>query len=524
MTDSRKGNRSMNDSTDSTPGAATSDFIDRIKADDAKRAANQRVIAHPQRPRSVTNSGALDKWLDQAFHGVIEDVRSTPEGNRNGRLRWGARRLAEISHGGLDETRCKRELERAAQDSGIWAEDGERACRASIESGWNKGISDPKDLADIEAGGKKVGKAQTNGAPSEFDPSWEARIKSRVEQLRLETEARRAFKAEQRQTVSPPITLTTFLAQPDNEPQYRIDRLLPTGGRAMLAAQYKAGKTTLRDNLIRALVDGKPFLGEFKIERPATVALIDDEVDERQLRRWLRSQMIANTDRVIVKCLRGEVSAFDILDTDVRAWWAEQFHGIDILLIDCLRPIFDALGLSEDKDGGQFLVALDALLKEAGISETVVTHHFGHYSERSRGDSRLLDWPDVTWRIMRDKNAEDLDNPAVDRYFSAYGRDVDVHEGLLDYTPETRSLMYLPNRTRGNTKVDALAPHLITLLKNEPGMTRADIEKSTLKLIASRQIIRDTIRQTIRDRDIYTQEEEGKSHAIRHYINPSHGT
>jgi hypothetical protein len=152
-----------------------SDFIDRVKADDAKRAADQRAIAPAQRPRSATNGGGLARWLDQAFHGVIEDVRNTPEGNRNGRLRWGARRLAEISHGGLEEARCKLELERAAQDSGIWAEDGARQCRASIKSGWDKGISEPKDLSDIGTetvtkhdNGKHHDDNKRNGSTPEF--------------------------------------------------------------------------------------------------------------------------------------------------------------------------------------------------------------------------------------------------------------------------------------------------------------------------------------------------------------------
>jgi hypothetical protein len=56
---------------------------------------------------------------------------------------------------------------------------------------------------------------------------------------------------------------------------------------------------------------------------PATVALIDTEMDERQMRRWLRAQSIKNRDRVSVKPLRGAVSTFNILDPDVMATWAD---------------------------------------------------------------------------------------------------------------------------------------------------------------------------------------------------------
>ena len=46
----------------------------------------------------------------------------------------------------------------------------------------------------------------------------------------------------------------------------------------------------------------------------------------------------------------------------------------------------------------------------------------GHTGERSRGDSRLIDWPDAGWRLVKD--AEDDDDQHVRRvYFTALGRD-----------------------------------------------------------------------------------------------------
>jgi hypothetical protein len=53
----------------------------------------------------------------------------------------------------------------------------------------------------------------------------------------------------------------------------------------------------------------------------------------------------------------------------------------------------------------------------------------------ARGDSRLRDWPDVEWRVMR----QDEDD-ASPRYIAAYGRDVDVPEARLAYDPGTRRL------------------------------------------------------------------------------------
>jgi hypothetical protein len=64
----------------------------------------------------------------------------------------------------------------------------------------------------------------------------------------------------------------------------------------------------------------------------------------------------------------------------------------------------------------------------------------GHSGERARGASRLRDWPDVEWRLVREKTENGDVDPAAPRYFSAYGRDVDVPESRLVFDPATRHL------------------------------------------------------------------------------------
>lgn len=234
--------------------------------------------------------------------------------------------------------------------------------------------------------------------------------------------------------VPTPVLLSDFLAEEDPPAEYRIAGLLPVGGRAMLAAQFKSGKTTMVGNLLRSLADGDDFLNAYAT-RPAKVVLIDDEMDPRQLRRWLRSQQIRKTDHVKIVSLRGRVGAFAITNPDVRALWAERLRNAEVLIFDCLRPVLDALNMDENHEAGRFLVAYDALLKEAGVGESVVVHHMGHGGDRSRGDSRLRDWPDVEWRLIRQGEA-----PNAPRYFSAYGRDVDVPEVAITYDLTTRHL------------------------------------------------------------------------------------
>jgi hypothetical protein len=111
--------------------------------------------------------------------------------------------------------------------------------------------------------------------------------------LQATDEARRQIQAQAAgQLPAPAMTsLADLLDEPDDDAAvYRVDKLWPTGGNVILAAQRKAGKTTLTGNLIRSLNGGDPFLAPpgrfahadragFPVEPvDGTVALLDFEL------------------------------------------------------------------------------------------------------------------------------------------------------------------------------------------------------------------------------------------------------
>lgn len=313
----------------------------------------------------------------------------------------------------------------------------------------------------------------------------EIQVAGELSKMLVREEARIRFNARKSadtiQQIPQPVSLTEFLATPDEPLDYRIEGLFPVGGRIMLSAQYKAGKTTTVGNLVRSLVDGDDFLGRFQAHPVQRVTLIDNESDNRRLRSWFRDFAVQNTHAVAVQCLRGAVGTFNILDADVRTRWAEILRGTDFLILDVLRPVLDALGLDENHDAGRFLVAFDALLKEAGIAEAAVIHHMGHSGERSRGDSRLQDWPDAIWKIVRQQS----DDPTSPRFFSAFGRDVNVSEGSLTFDEQTRHLTYMSGDTRKNAAASAAVlsarPDVIRFLTISPGSSRNTIVDALTK-------------------------------------------
>lgn len=315
---------------------------------------------------------------------------------------------------------------------------------------------------------------------------FEDEVEKQVRWLEIRAEAKRRFDSKDHKPFSrTPMSLTERLKQPRNPTPIRIDNLMQDHGLVLLAAQYKAGKTTSVYNLIRSLVDGDPFLDVFTVRKTAKrLVLIDTEMSEDLVLNWLSQQGVKNTDAVAdVICLRGQVADFDILNEKRRGEWAAHLReiGCDYLILDCLSPVLEAIGLDENHDIGKFLIAFRALLAEAGIdSDSAIAHHMGHTGERARGDSKLPGGADAIWKIV----LKDPNDSMSQRYFSALGRDVEVAEGLVDYDPATRHLKYKALSRADAKKQDKLSDavkQILSALKED--QTNGGIGISQNKLI-----------------------------------------
>lgn len=341
-------------------------------------------------------------------------------------------------------------------------------------------------------------------------------VEREAHRIRVRDAAQRKIRKERERNPGnlAPVQLTDFLAIPDEVIQYRIDSLWPIGGRVVLAAQFKAGKTTLTNNAVRCLADGEPFLDRFDT-MPARVILLDFEMDSRKVRQWLRDQQIRNTGNVSVIPLRGRVSGFDILDPPTRSEWAARIRGHDVAIFDCLRPILDSLGLDENRDAGRLLTALDELLNEAGVPEALLVHHMGHSGERSRGDSRIIDWPDATWKLVRDKP----DDEGSPRYFSAYGRDVYRAESHVDYDSTTRRLS-LRAGNRQDAANDRLLPALLDILRVHPeGLSGRALDDAMVEIGHGRNESRNARQHAIKR--LMVTIGRGERRAVIHKLNPN---
>jgi hypothetical protein len=314
--------------------------------------------------------------------------------------------------------------------------------------------------------------ADAPGATQDDDDStnppaeaYERAVRMEATKLKLRDDAKEmlaAIKAGE----APPlggINLADFLAQPDNPTAYRIDELWPLGGRVLLPAAAKAGKTTMVTNLLKCLADGGDFLGVYEtIPVNRHVVYLNMEVGEDQMRSWLRRVKIDNVDRIVVENLRGRASALT-LSTEkgrqrVARWLAD--HDAEIVILDPIAPLLGALGLDENSnsDVATFFSWWSETLHEAKVDDDFLAHHAGWDGSRSRGASRLVDEPDAIWTISRDKatddDGDDVYGVQEPRYMKAIGRDVELPDRQLIFDAVT-GLLTLGNQTRKQAREEA---------------------------------------------------------------------
>lgn len=458
-------------------------------------------------PAAVPGDPHSAQYAAAALAGECRTVAATPEGSRNHQLNISAFKIGQLVGGGhLDEAEAADQLENAGLAAGLSRSEVE----ATVRSGLNAGQREPREFT-LTAGIPEaftlpaVENHAANGAGNheteEVRPklTWhERQVSVEVANLRVRDEARRTFAAEQRGVVELPevLTLRERLGRPRAPQRWRIDDWQPVGARVLLAAQFKAGKTTLTGNLTRSLVDGDRWLGRHHVEPvEGTVAVLDFEMGPDQATDWLRDQRIINDDKIVIIPLRGKAATFDILSDETRHDWAARLRacGAGYLIVDCLRPILDALGLDEHRDAGRFLVALDALLSESGVPDALVVHHMGHNGERSRGDSRIRDWPDVEWRMVRES-----DEPASARYVTAFGRDVDIPETQLAFDPTTRRLTLAGGSRRDAAARSALFDVLAVLGGAEEPLSGRQVEEAMAESDHGQKAIRAALKLGVR--------------------------
>lgn len=257
--------------------------------------------------------------------------------------------------------------------------------------------------------------------------------------------------------------------------QFAVDGIAAVGQNVTITGQYKAGKTLLALNLVRSLVDGEPFLGEFKIDGggggvgSGRLGLWSLEMSMTDLDAYIDPLGIGDDGAGRLAVLNGRGYGINVM-TDVGKQWAINWlksRGCVRWVIDSHARMCRMAGVDEN-DNGQvlgLLHRLDEIKELAGVGELFYLVHTGRAEqaegrERARGATVIDDWADARWVLTR--------QGAV-RFLAVEGRSVkDMTARSINFDDET-GRMLLGTHDPISAKVDGLTALIVSLVTDHPG-------------------------------------------------------
>jgi hypothetical protein len=336
--------------------------------------------------------------------------------------------------------------------------------------------------------------AANNAAPTP-EQQWEAKVKTRVTQLKLEDEARETLREEKASRLwtppweGKPSLLSEQVKLERTSPKYLLDRLLGWNHNAVLAAQFGSGKTTLGLNMARCLVDQKPFLGREVSEFEGRVGWVNGEMHQDNWIDYTNAMRIKKEYRIAAMHLRdGRLPLLDDYAAEAFVKWLVE-NEVRVLVMDSWRRLCAWSGVDENVNAQvePLTARIDQIKAEAGVHAFLALAHTGRAKaeegdERVRGATALDDWIDSRWVMIKQNS---------NRFFWAEKRQVEMPETALEFD-EVKLRVSLGEGNRHEAAGEQHRTGILIALKETPGLSANKIEESlkarkgTLKTVLQR--------------------------------------
>jgi hypothetical protein len=174
---------------------------------------------------------------------------------------------------------------------------------------------------------------------------------------------------------------------------------------------------------------------------------------------------IVNQDQGIPLNTRGKL--MDLSLAVVQQWtidWLKS-NDVEVWIIDSFTSFYFGEENS-NTEVKKWTLGLDMVKDQAGVKEVILVTHEGRAistegEEHTRGASAIEGWADVLWTIAKD---------GEDRFFGAFGRDVDLPQQKLGYRSSDRALS-LAGGGRADAKEERLVLKILSILveQNDKG-------------------------------------------------------
>jgi RecA-family ATPase len=227
-------------------------------------------------------------------------------------------------------------------------------------------------------------RARRNGQPDQAERERVIQMEEWRDEARTQIAQRKAREAMVLPDTPPTLRLSDELREVTGSPPLHIDGLCGQGHNVVVAAQWKAGKTTIAVERVRAEVDGTPFLGEFATRRLyGNVGFWNNELEQHDMLEYFRRSGVINTGRIAVEHLKGRRVP---LLSDIGAEWTIKWlydREVESWYLDPWAVVCSWSGVNEylDPEVGPLLERLDAIKRESDVELIHICHHTGRQPE-----------------------------------------------------------------------------------------------------------------------------------------------
>lgn len=200
------------------------------------------------------------------------------------------------------------------------------------------------------------------------------------------------------------VSAARLLKQEPEALDWVVKDLHARGDSTMLVAQNKVGKTTLALNLVRSLIDGEPFLGEWDVDLgDGCILYLNYEVSEARFVQWVRRLRLGDPHRLVPLSLRGLSFPPDHPDVHRQVARIAEEHESSMIIVDPFQRAFTGESENNSTEVGKFLSKLDEMKEAAGVADLILIDHAGHGAKnRARGSSTKGGWADSTWTLTNE--------------------------------------------------------------------------------------------------------------------------
>lgn len=239
---------------------------------------------------------------------------------------------------------------------------------------------------------------------------------------------------------------------------YIIDPLWVRGHTSLVVGQYKKGKTTLLQNIVKSLATGEALFEQFPVG-PITgsIVYLDLELTDNDLNLWIKKGGLG-LDNVFFISMRGRSHHLDFRTEFIRRVMIEELAPlmpISVLFLDPVGAIAQTIfgsegGENDNTSVGEFMRSFNRFLTEANIESAMISHHTGQAkgSARARGAAAWMDVPDAIWsyRKLTDVDPDMADAPDDARMVQITTRGAAVPEFVVGFDEDNRKLFYMGDK------------------------------------------------------------------------------